>query len=618
MTIRSRWRHWVTLVTVALVSSFPYAKGQSAEEIRSTLFAEEAETHQQWSVGTPLAVPALLAATIHVAPPTGTHEADRASIVAALEQVQPGGTVQFAAGTYLVGEIIEVAVRRVTVLGHPNGTTLRGCDPVAWQQMTAAAAEAQVGAARWNVRARCGTLRLTGGHVTVRNLTFEDTVWGLVLGWMDPTLTSEGGHHIEGNTFRNSGNGIRVGNQSSGPTIIRRNRFINTYHALGGHGGHLHFLENDISVPKPERVPDPGYPGNAIALCGEHNVIAGNRIAGHPEGISLGWGWEVVDACRHNVIRDNTIIVQRTRALRPPPGFRLLDQSDSTLLGTPLILGHPSGEGAFEDNLIEGNHIVGAEGIGIEVRNASRNLIVNNTITGVVRRQPFPGNWNSEPDQVWREANGSGIWLSPGSNENEIAGNVFEDIAGDAIVLEGDRNRVETRSTSDGIRDEGSGNLILMASSINGAGAREGRGSAVSADADRASASLAALEVASHDWWLRGDLGRLDRLMMDEFHFIAMNGALEDKQEIVHGAGQPGDLAPRALQVQSLSVEPEEVVLRDNEAIVVSLMHIRATVRGRPIPERMRVMSVFLREGDEWRLFARSITPILAPPGPPE
>jgi hypothetical protein len=55
---------------------------------------------------------------------------DRASILAALEQVQPGGTIQFAPGTYLIGgEIIRIAVPRLTLLGHPEGTTLRGCGP---------------------------------------------------------------------------------------------------------------------------------------------------------------------------------------------------------------------------------------------------------------------------------------------------------------------------------------------------------------------------------------------------------------------------------------------------------------------------------------------------------
>lgn len=37
--------------------------------------------------------------TVHVAPPTGEREVDRASILIALDQVEPGGTVLFAPGT---------------------------------------------------------------------------------------------------------------------------------------------------------------------------------------------------------------------------------------------------------------------------------------------------------------------------------------------------------------------------------------------------------------------------------------------------------------------------------------------------------------------------------------
>jgi pimeloyl-ACP methyl ester carboxylesterase len=51
-------------------------------------------------------------------------------------------------------------------------------------------------------------------------------------------------------------------------------------------------------------------------------------------------------------------------------------------------------------------------------------------------------------------------WLSPGSDENEIIGNVFDDIAARAVILEGDRNRVETRSAADAARDLGSGNNV--------------------------------------------------------------------------------------------------------------------------------------------------------------
>jgi hypothetical protein len=108
--------------------------------------------------------PASVADTVRVAPPTLEREADRASIQAALQQVQPGGTVLFAAGTYLIGGSISVTVPDVTLAGSTTGTTLRGCDPaelVNAEPMTD----------------RCGGLDLTGAHQTVRNLTFEHMSW---------------------------------------------------------------------------------------------------------------------------------------------------------------------------------------------------------------------------------------------------------------------------------------------------------------------------------------------------------------------------------------------------------------------------------------------------------
>jgi non-heme chloroperoxidase len=66
--------------------------------------------------------------TIHVAPPTGEQDADRASIMAAFERARPGGTIQFAAGLYLVGDLIRLETPRLPLSGHPNGTTLPGCE----------------------------------------------------------------------------------------------------------------------------------------------------------------------------------------------------------------------------------------------------------------------------------------------------------------------------------------------------------------------------------------------------------------------------------------------------------------------------------------------------------
>ncbi|HUF90340.1 MAG TPA: hypothetical protein VMR66_10220 [Gemmatimonadota bacterium] len=87
-------------------------------------------------------------------------EADRASILAALEKVQPGDTVRFAPGTYLVGKLIRVDVPRVTLLGHPDGTTLRGCHPDDFVEANVALFA-------------CNGLELAGEHQTVRDLAFE-------------------------------------------------------------------------------------------------------------------------------------------------------------------------------------------------------------------------------------------------------------------------------------------------------------------------------------------------------------------------------------------------------------------------------------------------------------
>jgi parallel beta-helix repeat protein len=353
----------------------------------------------------PAAAPA--SDVVRVAPPTGERELDRASILAALERVRPGGTVQFAAGTYLMGgEIIRVSVPRVTLLGHPEGTTLRGCDPGEFPSE-----------GRAEFGDQCNGLELAGGWETVRDLSVQI------------------------------------------------------------YGGTVHLLDNDISVPEPEKVQLVGFPLEGVHLARpfdlhesvegertcENNVIAANRIDGVTEGIMVTAN-EPGIICRNNVIRDNTIAVRRAHPPTMPGFIRVHDQTDSTLIGVPLALRGVAGESTLEDNLIEGNVIVGAEGLGIEIRNASRNKIVNNTVTRVVRREPFPGNsFVAMPliggnPEAWRGANGSGIWISPGSDGNEIVGNTFEDIAADAIVLEGDRNRVETRSASDAVRDVGAGN----------------------------------------------------------------------------------------------------------------------------------------------------------------
>lgn len=344
--------------------------------------------------------------TVYVATPAGDYETDRGSILAALEKVERGGTVQFAPGTYLIGEFVRVSKQGITLLGHPDGTTIRGCER---------ADEAQ----RLERRA-CQGFELVGGNQTVRKFTFEQAHFDLVLGCcvLGP-LTGEaqpsappGGYLVEDNVFRNSRTGVRVIAASSEPSVIRNNVFRNTGHAVGINSGTVHVLDNDISAPEPKWIPASSRTLGAIGVvptttqCGE-NVIAGNRIEGHPDGIGLYSGLPGV-RCQRNVIRDNTIVVQRILIGDSPlAGLRINDESDPTLIGVPLYIAELSdaadqpplppsltfqfeGDAILGDHLIEGNRILGADGVAIEIRNSSGNRIVNNVVNGGRASGSFP------------------------------------------------------------------------------------------------------------------------------------------------------------------------------------------------------------------------------------
>ncbi|HUG39834.1 MAG TPA: hypothetical protein VMM12_05090 [Longimicrobiales bacterium] len=173
--------------------------------------------------------------TVHVAPPTGAAATDRASILAALDALEPGGTLLFAAGTYWIGgAFIRVPLPGVIFQGHPDGTTLRGCEPADLEQM---------GSALWvGCCLEPAASEHEGGQPHV------------------------GGHLIEGNTFRGTWNGIRVIGDSPEAAVIRDSDFVNTWHAVTVNGRTAHILGNRVSVPDPEQVPVNGHAGIATAV----------------------------------------------------------------------------------------------------------------------------------------------------------------------------------------------------------------------------------------------------------------------------------------------------------------------------------------------------------------
>lgn len=347
--------------------------------------------------------------TVYVAPPTGKSDIDRANVQIAFDAVRPGSVVQFAAGMYMLGAGARLTVPNVTVLGHPEGTVLRGCDPEAFMIDESAIGKVSFGCTGFFVQAE---------HQTIRGLTFEYTWHGIVVGpypttaeeatslmesgQLGPPVYPAGGQHIEGNTFRRSPNGLRVLGTGDDVSVVRDNDFIDVFHAIGIYGAPLHFVDNRILVEKPERVPFTTHPGSAVLVspgntdCTGH-VVAGNRIEGHPDAIYV-----LVprgETCHGVEIRDNTIHVARVTL--PEAGvFYERTEKDSTMVGAPITLmnnarlsGMPEADtaGVLENVIVHENRVIGAEGVGIVVQDASRNRITGNTITGIQQRIPFPG-----------------------------------------------------------------------------------------------------------------------------------------------------------------------------------------------------------------------------------
>jgi hypothetical protein len=360
-----------------------------------------------------------VASVVQVAPPTGIHTTDRASIMAALEQVRAGGTVQFQPGTYRIGdpadwELISVTVPRVTLQGHPGGTTLQGCEP------------AEI---NWD---GCYGVLLLGERQTVRNLTF--TYYTLALAILPFDLTV-GGYRVEGSTFQNSYLGIFARGNWPQPAVIGNNRFINVGSPLRLGGRTYHMLDNEITVPQPQLVPLASRLWDAVfayALPGpcDNNVFARNRIEGYIDGIGL-----VTDeqSCNHNVIRDNTI---RASGALDLPGWHAAALYLDNWTGDDSLMKH---------NLIQGNQVLGAEGAAIQLIWVTGNRVVNNTIAQVT------------PDEGF--ADGIHEYYGDG---NQLLANTFGDVPGYSARLWGNHNHVATTTPSETvwIWDQAVGNRV--------------------------------------------------------------------------------------------------------------------------------------------------------------
>lgn len=403
--------------------------------------------------------------TVWVAEPTGERARDHAAVAEAFERVEPGGTIAFAAGTYLVGsEGLVLRTPRVTLLGHPDGTTLLGCtvEERADPGMGYLEDDPEMGYF-WDV---CDGLILAAEAQRVSGLRFEGFSRALAI--RDPSAEGEppasagsdgataftGGHIIEGNTFQDVVT-FSIQLDADSAVTVRGNVFRNTHHAVAIGGRNVHVLDNDISAPDPGWIPD-NYAGVAIGIRPSADGICrsmrveGNRIEGHTEGIAVAiFPQDPAGAvCSAITIRDNEIVAgpvswpadgERAGRLAVAPAIRLLNLQRAVGEGTKewSERSMPAGgwpaefsESRISEIRVELNRIVGAVGVAIEILYASDNHIVDNEIEvrPAVTSEELDGlqlGGNGGPG-VWvemglvDEVNGTPVWVSPGSERNVV------------------------------------------------------------------------------------------------------------------------------------------------------------------------------------------------------
>jgi hypothetical protein len=273
--------------------------------------------------------------------------------------------------------------------------------------------------------------------------------------FLGPAENRIGGYGVTENSFRDMTYGVLVFGKWPQPAIIRNNTFVNIFSAVEVWGMVAHVQDNDFSAPDWERIPVfPGpiaafsfnsaeFPFISTGPC-KHNLAAGNRVEGYVDPVTLfvlGTG----APCRHNVVRDNLIV--DSREYTPGNGAGPIYYYNGT--DDVSLLSH---------NLIQGNRIHGSFGNGVIILFGEHNRIVNNVITDIQMTFPFQG-WLGE-------SNGSGVWVSPGGQQNRILNNHFADVEAEEVILEADNNHVATTSANDVVRDLGIGNRITGPGSV--------------------------------------------------------------------------------------------------------------------------------------------------------
>ncbi|RPJ54929.1 MAG: hypothetical protein EHM23_27775 [Acidobacteria bacterium] len=351
------------------------------------------------------------AKTIQVAPPAGDSAVDLASVDAALSVAGPGDVIQFDHGTYVIGRPwpgTEIRIERLTLLGHPNGTTLRGGEVIDYGNPLGFA--------------------LRSPKQTVRGLRFESFAWALEVG---DYLAELGGYLVEDCVFDTVFGGFPT--LTGGDlTVVRNNTFINCAIGFWAMGSDARFSANVFTAPNPSSIPIEHRVWQAAGVYATDYLhpcvnlrFENNSVIGLPDGFPVYCFPGAV--CRNIMIADNTC-TSMTR--RDPADVGSLV---SIWALEPLV---------FENLTISGNTLQGSDGwLGVLSSGGTGIRVLNNTF----RDMP----------------NGVGVVLDLGSDGSAVHGNTFENVNYEEVIVLSNDNLVVTESPDDEVLDLGEGNRVV-------------------------------------------------------------------------------------------------------------------------------------------------------------
>jgi hypothetical protein len=111
-------------------------------------------------------------------------------------------------------------------------------------------------------------------------------------------------------------------------------------------------------------------------------------------------------------------------------------------------------------------------------------------------------------------------------------------------------------------------------------------------------------ERVLEEYILNNNVEPLRGTAVEEF-FVVTPVGIESRQQVMETVGN--------LDVDSIRIDLSEIHVYGSTAVLAGTVIADGQLGGRPMPP-ITYLSVYAKEGDRWRLVARSLTPILAPP----